>query len=179
MQQRIGFAHTVAIGSSLDLEAHPKVEAYRLFVLFVDVDGPRAENLDRMGDQRSAHALATRCRIDEQHFNPVVGDPEEPDDHPAIVARRGQRHRGQEFGYQALPDPGQVGIVQEAVGRAHAGLPHRSQPRVIEGASCADAYRGCHRHAASNKAMDSTWAVWGNMSMTPAAWSFQPRSLTR
>src|SRR5690606_15844987 len=30
-----------------------------------------------------------------------------------------------------------------------------------------------------NRAMDSTWAVWGNMSMTPAASSFQPRSLTR
>src|SRR5690606_3577180 len=65
--------------------------------------------------------------------------------------------------------------------RAQRGIPYQVDGNEIPRCARDDMveYRRRLDHRFSNSAIDSTCAVCGNMSMTPALRSFQPRSLTR
>lgn len=72
-KERVGLAVAVQFAAAGNVETHMKIKGQRLRVFFVDVDFFYIFLLFRKVNQPSAAAVFEKFRVDEQHFDFVIG----------------------------------------------------------------------------------------------------------
>lgn len=131
VQQRVGATLFILLGAPVCDESHVLVELDRLRVLLIHSEFADVVMGDAVFEQLLADAVFTMIGIDEQHFEPSVGDSHERKGRllraVAVGAHDGQfRYFGDGLRHVLL-DAVDLIIGQKRMRRANRPLPHRDQ----------------------------------------------------
>ncbi len=123
MQQGVRLSGAIDIGATGDRKSHPQIEAYRLFILLVDVKFSCAVSIYRIGHKAPACAFAPSQWMDKEHLDLGVDNRNKPGNLTCLVADTGQcLNRG-----QGIPNQG-AEELDVMLGHKVMRCPHRRFP---------------------------------------------------